>query len=205
MRGRTRGLALGFASILVLLVLPALLVALATARFPSPRPAALGERFDAIVVLGFPARSDGAPSAILAERVDAAARLWRAGAAPRLLVSGGAVHNAHVEAEVMAARARAQGVPEAALVLDPLARSTRENARHAAARMRAEGWRRALVVSSPSHLRRAAHWFRHEGVDAAFAPAEPEGALGAAREALAQVWEAQLLLRLAPDPGAGRQ
>src|SRR5690606_9183111 len=110
----------------------------------------------------------------------------------------------HVEAEVMAARARALGVPASALVLEPLARDTRENARYAAAAMRAAGWRTALVVSSPSHLRRAAHWFRVEGVEAAFAPAEPEGRLGALREGAARVWEAQRLLRMDPAaPAAG--
>lgn len=184
-------------------ILALLLPALAARRFPPAPAAAPGARFDAIVVLGFPARADGGPSTILAERVDAAARLWKAGAAPRVLVSGGAVYNEHVEAEAMAARAREQGVAPGAIVLEPLARNTRENARYAAERMRAEGWRTALVVSSPSHLRRAAHWFRVEGIEAAFAPATPAGALGALREAAAQVWEAQLLLRL--DPAAGRQ
>jgi uncharacterized SAM-binding protein YcdF (DUF218 family) len=180
-----------------------LLPALAERRLPPPPAAPAGAHFDVIVVLGYPACPDGSPSAVLAERVDAAARWWRAGAAARLLVSGAAVRNRHVEAEVMAARARDQGVPADAIVLEPRARSTRENARFAAARMRAEGWRTALVVSSPSHLRRAAHWFRAEGVEAAFAPAEPSGALAVLREAAARVWEAQLVLRT-PSEAAGR-
>jgi len=206
-RGGTRGRRIVFAALALLAVgigIAALLPAAAARRFPPPPAPVPGARYDAIVVLGFPARPDGRPSAILAERVDAAVRWWRAGAAPRLLLTGGAVYNRHVEAEVMAARARALGVPASALVLEPLARDTRENARYAAAAMRAAGWRTALVVSSPSHLRRAAHWFRVEGVEAAFAPAEPEGRLGALREGAARVWEAQRLLRMDPAaPAAG--
>jgi uncharacterized SAM-binding protein YcdF (DUF218 family) len=182
----------------------ALLPVVGARRCPPALPAPPGARFDVIVVLGRPARAGGSPSTILAERADAAARLGHAGAAPRLLVSGAAVHDEHVEAEAMAARARARGVPADAIVLEPLARSTRENARHAAVRMRREGWRAALVVSSPSHLRRAAHWFRIEGVDAAFAPAPPAGALGALRVTAARRWEAWLLLRLACEADPAR-
>ena len=204
-RGGTRRRWIGFALGLGLLAVAGWLPAAAALRFPPPPAPVPGAGYDAIVVLGFPARADGSPSAILAERVDAAVRWWRAGAAPRLLLTGGAVYNRHVEAEAMAARARAQGVPASALVLEPLARDTRENAHYTAARMRAAGWRTALVVSSPSHLRRAAHWFRVEGIEAAFAPAEPEGRLGALREAAARIWEAARLLRMdpaAPAPGA---
>lgn len=67
-----------------------------------------------------------------------------------------------------------------------------------ARRMRAEGWRTVLVVSSPSHLRRAALLFRETGLAAAFAPARPEGALGRLRERAATIWEAIQILRLHP-------
>lgn len=189
--------ALAFAAVLFLLP------ALAARRFPMPETPARGSRFDAIAVLGFPARADGRPTAILEERVAAAVRWYEAGAAPRLVVSGAAAHGPHVEAEVMARVARARGVPAAAIVLEPKARDTRENARFVGERMRAEGWRTVLVVSSPSHLRRAAVLFREAGIDAAFAPAEPEGALGALREAAATLWEATHLLRMPAPAAAG--
>lgn len=199
---RMRARRLLAASALALAAVLGLLPALAARRFPMPQTPAPGSRFDAIAVLGFPARADGRPTAILEERVAAAVSWYEAGSAPRLVLSGGAAHGPHVEAEVMAAAARARGVPAAAIVLEPRARDTRENARFVAELMREAGWRTLLVVSSPSHLRRAAVLFREAGIDAAFAPARPQGALGALREAGATLWEATHLLRMRA-PAAG--
>lgn len=181
-----------------LLASAALLPTLAARHAPLPPAPSPDANFDAIAVLGFPAREDGTPSAILRERVDAGVRWYRAGVAPRLILSGGPAHNDWIEAEVMAALARAEGVPEEAIVLEPKARSTRENARFVAERMRVEGWRTVLVVSSPSHLRRAALLFRETGLDAAFAPTLSEGALGWLRERAAAIWEAIQILRMDP-------
>ncbi len=112
-------------------------------------------RFDAIVVLGDPADSDGNPTPTELARVTEAVHEYERGVAAHLIFTGGAVHNRFVEAQVMARTAEAQGIPEPAVVMEPAARDTMENACYAVRLMRARGWESAEVVSSPWHLQRA--------------------------------------------------
>src|ERR1700761_8496973 len=67
--------------------------------------------FDVILVLGNPARPDGSIAPIARSRVLEAIQQYRAGMAPRLMMTGGAVANQYVEAEVMQRFAESQGVP----------------------------------------------------------------------------------------------
>ena len=55
---------------------------------------ALGERLDAIVVLGAPLWANGRLSPILAERVAAAAALWHAGGSRSMVATGGMIAGA---------------------------------------------------------------------------------------------------------------
>jgi uncharacterized SAM-binding protein YcdF (DUF218 family) len=112
-------------------------------------------RFDAIIVLGSPADSDGNPTPVLLARVTEAVREYERGVAPRLIFTGGAVHNSSVEARVMARTAQAQGIPESAIFVEPEATDTIQNACYAVRIMKAHNWRSAEVVSSASHLPRA--------------------------------------------------
>jgi uncharacterized SAM-binding protein YcdF (DUF218 family) len=112
-------------------------------------------RFDAIVVLGDPADADGNPTPTELARVNEAVHEYERGVAAHLIFSGGAVHNQFVEAQVMARTAEAQGIPESAVVVEPAARDTIENACYSVRLMRAHGWESAEVVSSPWHLERA--------------------------------------------------
>ncbi len=118
-------------------------------------------KFDTIIVLGCPANPDGGPSPVQRERVSEGVRQYRAGVAPRLILTGGAAHNRYVEAEVMASIAKAQGVPSAALLEEDQARNTIGNAYYSVQMMKAHGWRSAEVVSSESHLPRASLIFAH--------------------------------------------
>jgi uncharacterized SAM-binding protein YcdF (DUF218 family) len=120
-----------------------------------PRGNTQQSRFDAIVVLGYPANADGSPSLIQRERVLEAVREYRASVAPRLIMTGGAAHNSQVEAAVMARFAEAQGVPANAVLEEPRAHDTIQNAFYSVRIMQAHGWHSAEVVSSPSHLARA--------------------------------------------------
>jgi len=95
------------------------------------------QQFDVILVLGNPASADGSIAAIARSRVLEAIEQYRAGVAPRLLMTGGAVQNKFVEAQVI------------------------QNAYYSYKIMQAHGWNSALVVSSPSHLRRASLIFSH--------------------------------------------
>jgi len=113
-------------------------------------------RFDAIVVLGFPADDDGNPTPIQLARVTEAVHEYERGVAPRLIVTGGAAANRFVEARVMARTAAAQGIPESAIFVEPEALNTIQNACYAVRIMKNHGWRSAEVVSSDYHLPRAA-------------------------------------------------
>ena len=70
-------------------------------------------QFDAIIVLGTPSRLDGTPSPEQRERVLEGVREYRAGIAPRIIMTGGPAHNHFVEAHTMAELAASQGVPSA--------------------------------------------------------------------------------------------
>ena len=117
--------------------------------------------FDTIIVLGYPAKSDGTPRPEMRERVLEGVREYRAGVAPRMILTGGAARNHYVEAHVMAALAEAQGVPASAVIEEGKAKDTIQNAYYSVEIMRAHGWHSAEVVSSPSHLRRASLIFAH--------------------------------------------
>jgi uncharacterized SAM-binding protein YcdF (DUF218 family) len=98
------------------------------------------------------------------EQVALAAALQRAGLARALLFTGGAVHNEHIEAQVMAELAVRLGVPAAAIATETQARDTFENAGYCRQIMQAHGWQDAIVVTTPYHVRRASRIFHLAGV-----------------------------------------
>ncbi|HET6169542.1 MAG TPA: YdcF family protein [Terracidiphilus sp.] len=112
-------------------------------------------RFDAIIVLGYKADADGNPTPEQLARTTEGVREYERDVAPRLIFTGGAAHNAFVEAQVMARTAEAQGIPASAIFIEPEAKDTIQNACYAARIMKAHGWRSAEVVTSASHLPRA--------------------------------------------------
>lgn len=117
-------------------------------------------RFDAIIVLGSPADSDGNPTPRQLARVTEGVREYGRGVAPRLILTGGAAHSGFVEADVMARAAEAQGIPRSAILVEPKALDTIQNACYAERLMTSHGWRSAEVVSSASHLPRASLIFQ---------------------------------------------
>jgi uncharacterized SAM-binding protein YcdF (DUF218 family) len=111
--------------------------------------------FDAIIVLGAPATTDGNPSPLELARVTEAVQEYERGVAPRIIVSGGPDRNRPVEAEVMARAAEAQGIPKSAIYEERKARNTIQNGCYTVRMMRSHGWHSAEVISSASHLPRA--------------------------------------------------
>ncbi|MCB2102472.1 MAG: YdcF family protein [Rhodobacterales bacterium] len=130
---------------------------------------------DALVVLGAAVRPDGAPSPALTRRVARGAALFHAGAAPFVVMTGGAVGHPTPEARVMIDMALGLDVPEAALVLEPEARNTYENAVLTGRIMAAKGWGHVLVVTDSFHMRRALYIFRKLGLSATGAPVTERG------------------------------
>lgn len=112
-------------------------------------------RFDAIIVLGSPADSDGNPTPTQLARVTEAVHEYERGVAPRLILTGTSAHNRFVEAEIMARSAEAQGIPASSILLETQADDTIRNACYSVRIMKAHGWHSAEVISSPWHLPRA--------------------------------------------------
>ncbi len=118
-------------------------------------------RFDTILVLGTPSLPDGSPSLEQRARVLEGVREYRAGVAPHIIMTGGAAHNRFVEAHTMVELAAEQGVPRRDLIEEGQAQNTLQNIFYSAILMQQHGWKSTEVVSSPSHLPRAALILQH--------------------------------------------
>jgi uncharacterized SAM-binding protein YcdF (DUF218 family) len=148
----------------------------AIARALAPKTNTSLNQFDVLIVLGDPADPDGNPTATEQARVTEAVQEYERGVAPRMIFTGGAVHNRFVEAEVMARTAEAQGIPASVILEDRNARNTIENACDSVQMMRSRGWTSAEVISSPYHLPRAAMIFSRLPVEwRVHAVSEPVG------------------------------
>ena len=123
------------------------------------------DHFDAIIVLGTPADSDGNPTPRQLARVTEAVREYERDVAPRIIFTGGAAHNQFVEAEVMARSAAALGIPDSAIFKETESNNTIQNACYATRIMKAHGWRSAEVISSAVHLPRASLIFRRMPIE----------------------------------------
>jgi uncharacterized SAM-binding protein YcdF (DUF218 family) len=110
--------------------------------------------FDTIIVLGSPAKSDGTPSPEQRERVLEGIREYKAGIAPRIIMTGAAAHNHFVEAHTMAQFAATQGIPTTVILEEPQALDTIQNIYYSAQLMHQHNWSSAEIVSSPNHLGR---------------------------------------------------
>jgi uncharacterized SAM-binding protein YcdF (DUF218 family) len=116
----------------------------------------------AIVVLGARVLPDGRPSGALERRMQVAIALYRAGAAPLMLLSGGG--QPVPEADVMRRMAVAAGIPERALLTEPLSRNTLENALRVAALLGTRPHTLVVLVTDRYHALRARILFRLAGL-----------------------------------------
>lgn len=127
-----------------------------------PGPAA-----DAIVVLSASLTDEGLLTGVAVDRLLEGARLYRAGAAPRLVLS-------RIETDIDGRLTSSDGDQRAVLALaglDPALEivapvgTTRLEAERVAEQGRGRGWRRIVVVTSPSHTRRACATFEAVGFE----------------------------------------
>ncbi|MGA3345564.1 MAG: YdcF family protein [Terracidiphilus sp.] len=152
----------------------------AVARLLAPTSNTSLTRFDAIIVLGYRADSDGNPTPEQLARVNEGVHEYERGVAPRLIMTGAAVRNRFMEGQVMARTAKAEGIPGSAIFVEPEARDTIQNACYAERIMKAHGWRSAEVVSSASHLPRAGIIFNQLPIEwrtHAAPPLQPESGI----------------------------
>ena len=147
-------------------------------RYPPVAPADSASA-DAIVVLGgclapaiFPRLSEELDEA--SDRMLHGARLYRAGKAPVVVLSGGNLPWSSAprpEAESMAAFVEEWGVPRSAMIVEARSRTTRENAVESARLLRARGVRSILLVTSAMHMPRAVEAFGPTGLRVIPSPA----------------------------------
>lgn len=101
-----------------------------------------------------------------ADRMWHASRLFHAGRAPIVVMSGGAdpALSPVSEAQAMRDFIVDLGVPDAAVLLESGSRNSRENAEFTASMLRQRQIDRVLLVTSAMHMRRAMAHFRAEGL-----------------------------------------
>ena len=127
---------------------------------------------DAIVVFGGGVGESGKAGGGTEERVQHASEAYRSGFARHLIFSTGYLYS-FPEAESMRSLAMQQGVPADAIVLEQQATDTHQNVVFTRDLMRARGWRSALLVSSPYHMRRALLAWRREAPEIRVIPTPP--------------------------------
>jgi uncharacterized SAM-binding protein YcdF (DUF218 family) len=107
------------------------------------------------IVLGA-AVIDDKPSPVFAERLNHAIQLYERNFVKRLILTGGyGEGDSRSESAVGAAYAIARGVPANRIVTESVSHTTKENLIEANRLMIEHGWKSALLVSDPLHMRRA--------------------------------------------------
>jgi len=89
------------------------------------------------------------------ERVEQGIALYRAGYAPKLLMSGGPLAWRLTYAEWMKKQAVESGIPAAAIILQDKSRSTIEDAKFTLPLLKQYNIKSLILVTSPTHTRRA--------------------------------------------------
>lgn len=147
-------------AVLALLVVPSLYIELR--QTPDIVPLDRAPSAPVAMVFGAGLAPGGEASPLLAERLEAALALWRAGKVERLLLTGntGAHHD---EIRAMRRYLLAAGVPERALTADLEGTSTFDSCWRARSVF---GVDRALLVTQRFHLPRALFLARHAGIRA---------------------------------------
>ncbi|MDI6693416.1 MAG: YdcF family protein [Anaerolineales bacterium] len=109
------------------------------------------------------------------DRILYAASLYRQGAAPYILVSGGLLDWNRLPttpAEDMTALLTFMGVPAEAIWQQNASRNTYEDAMYCARILREKGIQRILLVTSAAHMPRSVHLFEAQGLEVLPAPVD---------------------------------
>ncbi len=129
----------------------------------SPTDATTLSDMDCILVLGCGVREDGTPSHMLEDRLRRGVELYKAGAAPKLIMSGDHGRAGYDEVNTMKQYAIDAGVPSQDIFMDHAGFSTYESMYRAADIFCAE---KILIVSQEYHLHRAIYLARALGLEA---------------------------------------
>ena len=126
---------------------------------------------DAIVVLGA-AAYDAQPSPVFEARIEHGLDLYRDGYAKTLIFTGGygGSRARFSESQVARRYALRQGVPEDAILIEAVSRTTHDNLIEARRLMLDHDLRRVIIVSDPLHMARALRLSRRLGINAVGSP-----------------------------------
>jgi uncharacterized SAM-binding protein YcdF (DUF218 family) len=135
---------------------------------------------DAIVVLGGATKPPDAPRPMVevseaGDRVLYAAKLYKEGKAPKVILSGGRITwdgDTGSEASDMATLLELLGVPRTALLEDGKSLNTRQNAEYVKEIVDREQFKRLILVTSAVHMPRSLAIFQRLGMDVAPAPTD---------------------------------
>lgn len=170
------GLALGCMLVVVAVFAATNVATIVTTKDRIVEPqAAEGYNADAIVVLGASVYADGTPSSILQDRLDDGIELYKAGVAPKLIMSGDNRTVSYNEVKVMKDYAVSQGVPSEDVFCDHAGFSTYESMYRAKYVFGAE---RIVVATQTYHLYRALYAARGLGMEAIGVPSDYRDYLG---------------------------
>ena len=124
------------------------------------------QRAEAAVVLGAQTVGDE-PSPVFRERIVHAIELYETGRVSMIIATGGTARDGESsEARVAADVLRDAGVPDSAIFLEEVSRSTYENLVEVRRVAEAQGISTLLIVSDPLHMRRAIAIAQDLGLDA---------------------------------------
>jgi len=143
-----------------------------------------------VVVFGAGLAPGGVPSAVLAQRLDTAIALWKAGKAKAVLVSGDNSDRFHDETRAMRHYVLARGLPEESVLEDDSGLSTYDSCVRA---FKVFQVRRALLVTQGFHLPRALYIANSVGMDA-WGVAADEGLPSTRRYAMREMFSRVLAL-----------
>jgi len=156
---------------------------------------------DCVIVPGAMVYGDESLSAVLADRVDYAIRIYKAGRAKKLLFSGDHGRAGYDEVNAMMAYAVSKGVPEADIFLDHAGFSTYETMYRARDVFLVKS---AIIVTQKFHISRAVYIARALGIDACGVNSNPRiygnEASDNLRESLARVKDFLCVNVFRPEP-----
>ena len=129
-----------------------------------------GNHADCILVLGAGLKPDGSPSDMLRDRLSFACDLWQEGVSDTVLISGDRASESYDEVTAMKNYLLAHGVPEEAILEDPMGYSTSESLIRA---KEVYGYENIVVVTQRYHLYRALYVAEKIGLDAKGVNSDP--------------------------------
>lgn len=127
---------------------------------------------DAIILMSAWARVDGELNESGLRRAIAASRLYHAGVAQIIVITGGrpTTPDAGDALEASVRFLGELGVPRTSIVVEDQSPNTRGSAVNVAALARNRGWQRLVLVTDGTHMRRTRLAFRHEGLQVTSEP-----------------------------------